>query len=371
MVILLVLLVSIVFQGLPALSYGFLTQAPGPDPISAGIGPALQGTVWVCAVCALICLPLGIGTAIFLEEYQPRNLWLRRLSALLQLNINNLAGVPSIVYGILGLTAFSLMFGLLGSEAEPFTETGANYRRQFITEGGGEEGQGEVVFIPVASRDEVLELTQGMEAVDGNGNPVELNIIGPDDDFPEDDETLARSILSDAEGGIVKDYRWYYFRLPFGKGVLAASLTLMLVILPVIIISTQEALRAVPPSLKRAAEGLGCTPWQVIRHVSLPAAIPGIMTGAILAISRAIGEAAPILMIGVAVYIARGPAHLMDKFSILPIQIYYWAQQPINADADLNFQHIAAGGIIVLLIILFAFNSIAVLIRQLAQKRLT
>ncbi len=351
---------------MPALSTDFLTNPPGPDPIDAGIGPALQGSVWVCAVCALVCLPLGIGTAIFLQEFQPRNIWLRRLSALLQLNINNLAGVPSIVYGILGLTAFSMMFGLFGSEADPLAETGATYRRQFITEEGSE-----IVFVPVASRDEVLELTQGMDAIDGNGNPIKLNIIGPDDDFPDDDETLARSILSDAEGGILKDYRWYYFRLPFGKGVFAASLTLMLVILPVIIISTQEALRAVPPSLKRAAEGLGCTPWQVVRHVSLPAAIPGIMTGAILAMSRAIGEAAPILMIGVAVYIARGPAHLMDKFSILPIQIYYWAQQPIDSDASLNFQHIAAGGIIVLLIILFAFNSIAVLIRQLAQKRLT
>ena len=365
MVILLVLLVSIVFQGLPALNSNFLTAAPGPDPISAGIGPALQGTVWVCTVCAVFCLPLGIGTAIFLEEFQPRNIWLRRLSGLLQLNINNLAGVPSIVYGILGLTAFSMMFGLFGSEADPLFETGASYRRQFITEGG------EIVFVPVASRDEVLELTQGIDAIDGNGDPIKLNIIGPDDDFPEDDETLARSVLSDDEGGIIKDYRWYFFRVPFGKSVLAASLTLMLVILPVIIISTQEALRAVPPSLKRAAEGLGCTPWQVIRHVSLPAAVPGIMTGAILAMSRAIGEAAPILMIGVAVYIAQGPAHLMDNFSILPIQIYYWAQQPIDSSADLNFQHIAAGGIVVLLIILFAFNSIAVLIRQLAQKRLT
>ena len=145
----------------------------------------------------------------------------------------------------------------------------------------------------------------------------------------------------------------------------------MLVILPVIIISTQEALRAVPSSLRQAAQGLGCTPWQVVRHVSLPAAVPGIMTGAILAMSRAIGEAAPILMLAGIVYITKGPKHLMDDFSVLPIQIYYWAGLPITPGTALNFQHVAAGGIIVLLAILFAFNSVAVLIRQLAQKRLT
>ena len=145
----------------------------------------------------------------------------------------------------------------------------------------------------------------------------------------------------------------------------------MLVILPVVIISTQEALRAVPTSLRQGAQGLGCTPWQTVRNVTLPAAIPGIMTGSILSMSRAIGEAAPILMISGIVAISQGPQHLMDDFSILPLQIYYWAGQPVNEADPFNFQHVAAGAIIVLLLVLFAFNSIAILLRQIAQKQLS
>ena len=365
--ILMVLLLSIIVQGLPAItsSSHFFTNPPAPEATEAGIGPSLQGSIWVCCGCALFCLPLGIGTAIFLEEFKPTNRWLRRLSSLLQLNISNLAGVPSIVYGILGLTAFATMFGVFGSDADPWFEIGTTYKRQYLTEGM------EVVFLPVEDRDSIPALTDGMVAYKSDGSEVNLNVIGPDDDFPDDDATMAVSVLSDAEGGINANQAWYSFRLPFGRSVLAASLTLMLVILPVIIISTQEALRAVPSSLRQAAQGLGCTPWQVISNVSLPAAVPGIMTGAILAMSRAIGEAAPILMLAGIVYITQGPKHLMDDFSVLPIQIYYWAGLPINPNATLNFQHIAAGGIIVLLGILFAFNSIAVLIRQLATKRLT
>ena len=364
-----VLLLSIIVQGVPALTSSdhFFTNPPAPDAEEAGIGPALQGSIWVCIGCALFCLPLGIGTAIFLEEFKPTNPWLQRLSSLLQLNISNLAGVPSIVYGILGLTAFATMFGVFGSDADPWFEIGTTYKRQFLTEAM----EPEVVFLPVKDRDTVPTLSDGMIAYNSDGSEVTLNVIGPDDDFPDDEATLATSVLSDAEGGIIADQAWYSFRLPFGRSVLAASLTLMLVILPVIIISTQEALRAVPSSLRQAAQGLGCTPWQVISNVSLPAAVPGIMTGAILAMSRAIGEAAPILMLAGIVYITQGPKHLMDDFSVLPIQIYYWAGLPINPDDTLNFQHIAAGGIIVLLGILFAFNSVAVLIRLLAQKRLT
>jgi phosphate transport system permease protein len=229
----------------------------------------------------------------------------------------------------------------------------------------------EVVFIPVNHRREIPALIEGMTVNDGDGREIKLHVIGPADEFPVDDATLKRSLLADAEGGIVARSSWYAFRLPFGRTVLAASLTLMLVILPVIIIASQEALRAVPSSLRQAAQGLGCTPWQVVRHVTLPAAIPGIMTGSILSMSRAIGEAAPILMIAGVVYITAGPKNLMDDFSVLPLQIYYWAGQPYDQTAEINFQHVAAGGIIVLLLMLFAFNSLAVLIRQYAQKKIT
>ncbi len=343
----------------------FVTKPPSPDAYEAGIGPSLMGSIWVCAGCAVFFLPLGVATAVFLEEFRPSNKTLRWFSDILQLNITNLAGVPSIVYGILGLTAFASLFGVFGSPNEPFLEIGTTFKRQYVTEGI------EVVFLPVDNRDEIPKLSNGLEAETADGKKVVLNIIGPDDDFPEDDDMLKRSLLSDAEGGIVVDNKWYSFRLPFGRSVLAASLTLMLVILPIIVIASQESLRAVPASLREGALGLGSTPWQVVRFVTLPAAIPGIMTGSILAMSRAIGEAAPILMIAGIIRITSGPKHLMDDFSILPLQIYYWAGLPIDEGSTFNFQNVAAGGIIVLLLVLFAFNSVAILIRQLAQKQLT
>ena len=250
----------------------FFSKVPAPGARRAGIGPALMGSIWVCIGCTVFFLPLGVGTAIFLEEFKPKNKVLRWLTDPLQLNINNLAGVPSIVYGILGLTVFATMFGFFGSPNEPFFELGTKFKRQYVTEGM------QVVFIPVTSRDEVPTLSDGMAAYKSDGSEIQLNVIGDDDDFPEDDATLNVSVFSDSEGGVVADNSWYSFRLPFGRSVLAASLTLMLVILPVVIISTQEALRAVPSSLRQGAQGLGCTPWQTVSNVTLPAAIPGIMT---------------------------------------------------------------------------------------------
>ena len=264
---------------LEKVSRSFLSKPPAPEATEAGIGPALMGSIWVCIGCAMFFLPLGVATAVYLEEFKPRNKILRWFTGVLQLNISNLAGVPSIVYGILGLTAFASMFGIFGSPNDPTLEIGTKFTRQYLTEGM------EVVLLPVAGRDEIPALVDGMEASNSSGETVVLNIISPDDDFPEDDETLARSLLSDAEGGIVADNAWYSFRLPFGRSVLAASLTLMLVILPVVIIASQEALRAVPSSLRQGAQGLGCTPWQVVRHVTLPAAIPGIMTAPMLVVS--------------------------------------------------------------------------------------
>lgn len=343
----------------------FLTKAPAPSAREAGIGPSLMGSIWVCIGCSVFFLPLGLGTAIFLEEFKPQNRILRWLSDMLQLNINNLAGVPSIVYGILGMTVFATMFGLFGTTNEPALELGTRFKRQYVTEGM------QVVFIPTTNRDEEPELSDGMLAYKSDGSEVKLNIIGDDDEFPEEEATLNVSLFSDSEGGVVTDNAWYSFRLPFGRSVLAASLTLMLVILPVVIISTQEALRAVPTSLRQGAQGLGCTPWQTVRNVTLPAAIPGIMTGCILSMSRAIGEAAPILMISGIVAISMGPQHLMDDFSILPLQIFYWAGLPVVDGEPHNFQHVAAGAIIVLLLVLFAFNSVAILLRQIAQKRLS
>lgn len=345
------------------LSGSFLSKPPSPNPGAAGIGPALLGSIWVCLGCTLFFLPLGVGTAIFLEEFQPRNGFLRWLSGLLQLNISNLAGVPSIVYGILGVTAFAAMFGYFGSPEDPVFEIGSRFKRQYVTEGM------QVVFVPTEDRDEIPAISDGMTAYQSDGTQVTLNIIDDNDEFPEDDATLNVSLFPDAEGGVVVDHAWYSFRLPFGRSVLTASLTLMLVILPVVIIATQESLRSVPSSLRAAALGLGCTPWQTVRNVTLPAALPGIMTASILAMSRAVGEAAPILMISGIVSIAAGPKHFMDDFSILPLQIFYWAGLP-EKHAPIDFPNISAAAIIVLLVVLFAFNSVAILIRQMAQKRL-
>ncbi len=343
----------------------FLGETTKSESPGAGIGPAIQGSVWVIIFCALFALPIGVGTAIFLEEFKPTNKFLLILHSMIQLNISNLAGVPSIVYGILGLTAFAWMFGLFGSVKEPGFQFGATHFYQYVTEGD------QVILIPVDDPDAPPTLTNGMSAQDTEGNPVELNIIGEDDDFPDDDSILGRSLLHDAEGGLYSDKSWYYFQLPFGRGVLAASLTLMLVILPVIIIATQEALRAVPSSLREGALGLGSTPWQVVRKVTLPAAIPSIMTGAILSMSRAIGEAAPVLILCGIVYVTAGPQHLMDTYSVLPIQIYFWTGEPVDRSLLINFQNVAAAGIVVLLFILLSFNAVAILIRQFTQKPLS
>ncbi len=259
----------------------FVTSPPSRQAERAGIGPALMGTIWICAICGLFALPIGVGTAIFLEEYQPRQTFFRRLHAFIQLNIANLAGVPSIVYGIIGLTAFVQFFGL-GAES-----------------------------------------TWSLGATEN----------------------------------------WYHLTLPFGRSAFAGGLTLMLVILPIVIISAQEAIRAVPDSLRQGSLALGATRWQMIRHMTLPASIPGIMTGAILAMSRAIGEAAPVLIICGVVFVRFNPANLMDEFTALPLQIYNWAGRPQE-----SFHEIAASGILVLLAALLLFNALAIFIRQKFQK---
>lgn len=344
----------------------FLTAKPNSsDPATAGIGPALWGSVWACTFCALFALPLGIGTAIFLEEFKPTQRFLLFLQNLIQLNITNLAGVPSIVYGILGLTAFATMFGLFGSDKEPLLRFGGKYYYQYLSEGMSP------FLVPVDDPETAPKLVAGMAAEDGDHEPIKLNVIGPDDPLPEDPAELKWTVRSDAEGGMHPEKPWYYFQIPFGRGVLAAALTLMLVILPVIIIASQEAIKAVPPSLREGAMGLGATRWQVVKNVTLPAAIPGIMTGAILSVSRAIGEAAPLVVLCGVVYISRAPEHLMDFISVLPIQIFYLTGQPISEEAQINFQNVAAAASLVLLVVLLTFNTVAIVLRQLTTKPLS
>lgn len=361
MLMLAVLLGAILWRGLAHLDWAFLTRPPGPDPTQAGLLPALLGTVWLCVLCGLFTLPLGVAAAVFLEEFRPRRPWLRRVHGFIQLNMANLAGVPSVVYGIIGLTVFVAMFNLLGTPMRPAYEWGVRSYDQFFNEAD------RVILVPVERSDAPYVIVEpGMVGQSVEGETFEVHVIGPDAPFPEDPALAARTLRTDALAGRISERSWYYLRLPLGRGVLAGALTLMLVVLPIVIIASQEALRAVPDSLREAALGMGTTRWQMVRRVTLPAAVPGIMTGAIIAMSRAIGEAAPLLMIAGIVFISSPPGNVMDDFTALPLQIYNWAQRPQEA-----FHQIAAAGIIVLLAVLLSFNLAAVLIRQKFQKPLS
>lgn len=286
------LLLTIAIEGSGSLSWKFLTSFASRKAASAGILAPLAGSVWVCAICALVAIPMGIGTAVYLEEYAKKS----RLQGIIQLNISNLAGVPSIVYGLLALAVFVRFLGFRAGES------------------------------PLSF------------SVDWSS----LRIVAPGD----------------------PDSLWF-IQVPFGPGVLAGGLTLALVVLPIMITASQEALRAVPRSLRQAAQALGSTPWQVAWRVTLPAALPTMMTGAILSVSRALGEAAPLLVIGGFLMVLQTPSNLMSDFTVLPMQIYNWSGRPQE-----EFHRIAAAAIIVQLAVLVTFNALAIFVRQSFQKPL-
>lgn len=253
-----VLLADVVRDGIAWLDWQFLTSFPSRFPEQAGVKSALVGSLYMILITAIVALPIGVATAIYLEEYATEN----RLTFLIQTNIANLAGVPSIIYGLLGLEVF-------------------------------------VRFL-----------------------------------------ALDRSLIS-------------------------GSLTMALLILPIIIIASQEAVRSVPRDLREASYALGATKWQTIRHHVLPYSMIGILTGAILAVSRAIGEAAPLITIGALTFIAFLPTSIFDPFTVLPIQIFNWVSRP-----QAGFHQAAAAGMIVLLILLLTMNSVAIVIRNRYQRRL-
>ncbi|BAM04105.1 phosphate ABC transporter permease [Phycisphaera mikurensis] len=459
--LLVVLIVAITFRGAPRLfgHFGeFLTGFHSSNPLEAGIAAAIVGTLWLLLVCAISAIPLGVGTAVLLEEYRPKNRFLRWLHGLVQLNITNLAGVPSIVYGILGLTVFAGFIAFNDRIGDPLVTVGQSWFRTYESVGG------EYFYVPVATRAEaedgtpaapgmafldaprtgaasaevdvrsaaevagveraVDEAIRGLErkiktelraAQEGGRGPAaiddakasamaaavfdgvtmradlgELSGIATASFRAMDGQesmTLMRSrrelaaeltaaeIKANGVGNVVAagtastpiDHKAaYYMQLPFGRGLLAGGLTLMLVILPIIIVASQEAIRSVPPSMRAGCLALGGTKWQAIQKVVLPSAIPGICTGSILAMSRAIGEAAPLLMIG-AVFLTFvpgpkpffGDGNLTDSFTALPLQIFSWTSMPAD-----GFRDAAAAGIIVLLAILLVFNLAAILIRQ-------
>lgn len=272
--VVLVLFTDVFLDGVSRLTFDFFTSFPSRKPEAAGILSAWVGTTWIMAVTAFIALPLGIGSAIYLEEYAPKN----RLTAFIEISIANLAGVPSVIFGLLGLGLF---------------------------------------------------------------------------------------------------VRWFNL----DRSVLAGGLTLAILVLPVIILSTREALRAIPFSIREASYAVGATKWQTVYFQVLPAALGNIMTGVILAMSRAVGETAPLITIGALTYIAFLPqppvtfsggfpfTHfslqgLFDPFTALPIQIFNWVSRPQK-----GFSVNASAGIIVLLGITMAMNSIAIILRYLQRKK--
>jgi phosphate transport system permease protein len=254
----------------------FVISPQSSNPEQAGVRTAILGSLWTILITILFAFPVGVSAAIYLEEYAAEN----RINNIIQTNINNLAGVPSIIYGLLGLAIFVRAL-------------------EVITSG--------TVF----------------------------GVI--------DDPTTAN-----------------------GRTIISAGLTLGLLILPLIIINAQEAIKAVPNSLRQASFGLGATRWQTVWHHVLPNAIPGILTGTILSVSRAIGETAPLVVVGASTFITVDPSGPFSKFTTLPIQIYQWTARPQD-----EFRNIAAAAIIILLILLLTLNATAVLLRNRYSRRLT
>ncbi len=340
----------------------FIRNGPSPSaPWDSGIFPSIMGTVWLVCVCGLLAIPIGIGTAILLEEYKPKSTPARWLHGFVQLNISNLAGVPSVVYGLLGLTAFVHVFSLFGTTMEPRVEVGAQNFDQFVA-----LDNRSTLLVPVDSKTSPPTVAEeGLAAVSGKGVAVKMRVMPRGGDKPKDENLLALTVREGARPGRYTEKSWYYLKLPFGYSVLSGGLTLMLVVLPVIIIASQEALRAVPDSLREGSHGLGATKWQTVWNVTLPAAVPGIMTGAILAMSRAIGEAAPLLIV-VAAVVRNPPQNLMDECFALPLQIHEWSTSAYG-----EFKNLAACAIVVLLALLLSVNTIAIIIRQRFSKPLS
>jgi len=252
------LLIDVLIDGLGVLNWKFLTNYASRKPLESGILAPMAGTVWIVGLTAIFTVPVGIGTAIYLEEFARKN----RLTRLIELNISNLAGVPSVIYGLLGLAVFV----------------------QFLFNGS--------------------------------------------------------------------------------RNLTAGALTMTLLILPIVIIASQEAIKAVPSSYRDAAYAMGATRWQVVKTVVMPQAVPGMMSGIILALSRAVGESAPILIISSLVWVTFVPTSPDSKFTVLPLQIFTWVSQPQE-----DFRSIAAAGIIVLLLILLGMNAVAIWIRNKYQMR--
>ncbi len=350
---LVLLLTSVVYLGWEYLSLDLLSNYASRTPEKAGVKAALAGTIWICVICAVVAIPVGVATAVYLEEYARRT----HLTRIIDLNISNLAGVPSIVYGIIGLTVFARFFGLFGPINDPAIQFGATHYDEYMA------ASGDALKLKLPNRRiDQRPLKAGETLIGPGGKSVQIEIV-PDGEGEHVHQVWAADAAEPYQRSI--DRSWWYFQLPFGGGVLAGGMVLALVVLPIVIVATRESLKAVPDSLREAALACGSTQWQMVRKVTLPSAMPGIMTGSILAFSRAMGEAAPLLVLTGVLFIRFTPEHLMDDFTAMPLQIYNWAGRP-----QAEFHAVAASSIIVLLIVLLSFNALAIVIREWFQKPL-
>ncbi len=369
----------------------FISTPMSSTPALAGIRTALIGSIGLMVVVVLVSLPVGVGAAIYLEEYATDSF----VNRIIETNVRNLAGVPSIIYGMLGLAIFVRALA-------PFT-SGLVFQYNFDVPTGDAvieriapilddelsfDENGELVnntdlddqtvrdvvdtflyygtpTLTMTGSSEIRELVDSM--ANALNTTVDVASVSSSDEF--DIEIRGNFYAFDIEEGAVLDRETFdelmssLVRInafaPNGRTLVSAGLTLVLLILPIIIINAQEAIRAVPYSIREASYGLGATRWQTIARNVLPAALPGIMTGTILAISRAVGETAPLIVVGASTFLLRDPTSPFAQFTALPIQVYQWTARP-----QAQFGDIAAAAIIVLLTLMLTLNAIAILIRN-------
>ena len=369
----------------------FLTTPMSSTPALAGVRTALIGSVGLMAVVVLAALPIGVGAAIYLEEYAKHGF----INRLIETNVRNLAGVPSIIYGMLGLAIFvralaPFTSGLIFHHNfdVPTVETVVEriapaFDGEIGFDGSAITSESAMVGAPALQRivDTFLHFGTPSLTMQGNSSvhemanaladalsiAVDVSIVTADGDHDIDvrgnyyrlDVTEAGDFNEAAFSRLMADLVRINSFAQNGRTLLSAGLTLVLLILPIIVINAQEAVRAVPYTIREASYGLGATRWQTIWNQVLPAALPGIMTGTILSVSRAVGETAPLIVIGAATFLVTDPTSPFSQFTAMPIQIYQWTARPQGQFAD-----IAAAAIIVLLALMLTLNAAAILLRN-------
>lgn len=369
----------------------FITTPMSSTPALAGVRTALTGSVGLMAVVALVALPIGLGAAIYLEEYAAQGF----INRLIETNVRNLAGVPSIIYGMLGLAVFVRALAPFSSglvfhfNFDAPTVNSVIHRiapvfdDQISFDGARIHSDSDLIDSPAAQRLVDVFLHYGTPSLTMQGNS---NIHAMANSLSDALDVTVDVIPVDAGGEHDIEIRGSYYRFdvaddagmpdpvydqlmtnlvrinsfaPNGRTLVSAGLTLVLLILPIIIINAQEAIRAVPAAIREASYGLGATRWQTIWHQVLPAALPGIMTGTILSVSRAVGETAPLIVVGAATFLLTDPTSPFSQFTAMPIQIFQWTARPQG-----QFGDIAAAAIIVLLALMLTLNAAAIILRN-------